>query len=209
MVLKYFSPHSAEPQNTVGTTIQAIKYAINMGAQIINYSSGGYHFDEQEQMAIHAAQKAGILFVAAAGNDRRNIDSINYYPASYSLNNILSVGASDQKGRMLAFSNFGQRSVDLVAPGKDISSTLPKGRYGLRSGTSQAAAFVSGAAALILKKNPKRSPKMVIQALLAISHKTPEELAKTRFQVSLNQFHSFDHFRQASSFHIKKSPKFG
>ncbi len=133
--------------------IEAILYASNHGAKVMNasFQSEGYCIAERDMIA--AAGTAGILFVAAAGNDGNNNDTNPSYPASYNLSNIISVAATDQYDRRVSFSNFGPNSVDVGAPGVNILSTIPLDKeYGtldLFAGTSMAAPHVTGLAGLL------------------------------------------------------------
>jgi hypothetical protein len=102
------------------------------------------------KQAIEDANKAGILFVAAAGNQTMNNDLTPTYPANYDVENILSVAAIDNRGGLAPFSNYGQKTVHVAAPGVNIFSTVLGGKYDSYSGTSMAAPHVSGIAALIL-----------------------------------------------------------
>ncbi len=149
MVLKYFDPQVPGADN-LRNTIKCIHYAIDQGAQIINYSGGGLEYSQAEHDAVDEARKKGILFVAAAGNERSDSDKIPYYPADYGLDNIISVTAFNPSQEVLPSSNWGTSSVDIAAPGQNILSTLPGNSYGFMTGTSQATAFVSGAAALVM-----------------------------------------------------------
>ena len=141
--------------NGIGTTanaIRAINYAVNNGARIINASWGGGPFSQALYDAISAAERAGVMFVAAAGNDSMNTDdpaNLPHYPSSYALDNLIAVGSSDETDSLSVFSNYGNVSVDLLAPGTSIMSTLPNNQYQTLSGTSMAAPFVSGALAVI------------------------------------------------------------
>ncbi|MBL7672328.1 MAG: S8 family serine peptidase [Bdellovibrionaceae bacterium] len=153
MILKYFDPKTPATDN-LKNTVNSIKYAIKMGANVINYSGGGLEFSQEEHDAVAEAQKNGILFVAAAGNEKSNSDKIHYYPADYKLSNIISVTAYDPSMEVLASSNYGVETVDLAAPGQNILSTLPGNSYGYMTGTSQATAFVSGAVVLIMANQP-------------------------------------------------------
>lgn len=125
---------------------QAIQYATANGADVTNNSWGGGAFS----MAIYNAILAGRLFVAAAGNNTNNNDISPFYPATYNLNNIISVAATDHNDNLAWFSNYGATTVDLAAPGVNIYSTLPGTNYGYSSGTSMAAPHVAGAAALMV-----------------------------------------------------------
>ncbi len=147
MALKYYDSGSAG-YNNLSNTVRAIQYAVQNGAQIINYSGGGADPAAPERQAVEEARKKGILFVAAAGNDGHSNDHSPYYPASYATENIIGVASVNRTNQLLPSSNFG-RTVSLAAPGLSILSTLPDGRFGTMSGTSQATAFVTGAAALL------------------------------------------------------------
>lgn len=154
MILKYYSPKSSGQKN-LQNTIQAFQYAIKNGAHIINYSGGGSEFSKEEFKAIREAEAKGILVVAAAGNEKQDTAVQPYYPASYDLSNIISVAALTSSKRLVDSSNYGKNKIDIAAPGYQIYSTLPNGRYGYMTGTSQATAFVTGVAALTLSKYGK------------------------------------------------------
>jgi thermitase len=149
MTLKYFDPLIPGSDN-LKNTIKAINYAVKMGANIINYSGGGLEYSQDEFEAVASARKKGILFVAAAGNEKSNSDKIPYYPADYNLDNIISVTAFNPAVEVLSSSNWGTESVHIAAPGQNVISTLPGNAYGFMTGTSQATAFVTGGAALIM-----------------------------------------------------------
>jgi len=107
--------------------IEAIQYAIDQGARIVNCSFGGAAFSLAEEDAFAALKTIGGLAFCAAGNSAQNSDSVPNYPASYPLDNIVSVAASGSDDRLASFSNWGAASVDLMAPGMDIYSTIPAG----------------------------------------------------------------------------------
>ena len=150
MPIQIFSSSGAPASNFA--IAQAIQYATANGADLTNNSWGGGAFS----MAIYTAIQAGRLFVAAAGNNAQNNDITPFYPATYNLNNIISVEATDHNDNLAWFSNYGATTVDLAAPGVNIYSTLPVGgslmgsNYGYSSGTSMAAPHVAGAAALMV-----------------------------------------------------------
>lgn len=155
MPLKYYD-NSGAGFNNLANTVRAIQYATKNGANIINYSGGGSDPAASEKAAIEDANKKGILFVAAAGNDGHNNDSTPYYPASYGLDNIIGVASLNKQNQLLPSSNYG-KTVQVAAPGLSILSTLPEGKYGTMSGTSQATAFVTGTAALLSNQMKTKS----------------------------------------------------
>jgi subtilisin family serine protease len=187
MTLKYFDPNSPG-MNNLENTVKSIHYAVENGARIINYSGGGLEFSKQEKEAIEKAQKKGILFVAAAGNERSNSDKKKYYPADYELSNIISVTAIDPDKNVLPSSNYGIITVDIAAPGKRIYSTLPKGRYGPMTGTSQATAFVSGVAALLMAHNPDFDANQVAKYIKQTGDVMESLKGKTRYNRKLNSY---------------------
>ncbi len=167
MAVRYYSDSASGAEN-LSNTIKALNYAVDNGANIINYSGGGAEFSAAEKKAIERAEAKGILVVAAAGNEYENTDENGntYYPAGYGLTNIISVAATNIHNKLLPSSNWGMKHVHVAAPGENIYSTLPKGHYGYLTGTSQATAFVSGLAALILSENPKLKPTQVREIVM-------------------------------------------
>lgn len=134
--------------------VNAIYYAVDMGADVINASFGSYSYSETMYVAIAYANYRGVLFVAAAGNETNDNDLNPVYPASYDLPNIISVAASDQDDQFATFSNYGATSVDVVAPGNHTLSTWPTYvqplGYETIEGTSMATPHVAGLAALLM-----------------------------------------------------------
>ena len=153
MPLRFLGPDGGYTDDA----ILAIIYATDNGADIMSNSWGGGWYSVALENAISAANDAGVLFVAAAGNSRTNTDRRPHYPSSYDVANIISVAATDRYDNLASFSNYGLNSVDLGAPGVYIASTYPGDSYYYMSGTSMAAPHVAGAAALIMAQNPGMS----------------------------------------------------
>ncbi|HON07973.1 MAG TPA: S8 family peptidase, partial [Verrucomicrobiota bacterium] len=130
--------------------VECINYAINKGAKIINASWGSTNYSSTLQTAFNKARSAGIIVVVSSGNDSRNNDITPSYPASYNLDNIISVLATDFNDEIADYSNYGATSVDVGAPGSSIISTffLNDSSYIYLSGTSMSSPHVAGICAL-------------------------------------------------------------
>jgi thermitase len=170
--------------------IEAINYATIMKAQVINMSSGVGEFSQAMSDAIKAAQNAGILFVAAAGNTGVDADTTPSYPASYALPNVISVAATDNQDRLATFSDYGIQTIHLAAPGVDIYSTILGGKYATYSGTSMAAPLVSGVAALLLSQEPTLSVSAIKDRLMKSSDPIPSLHRKVISQGRLNAYNA-------------------
>ncbi|UOQ67364.1 S8 family peptidase [Hymenobacter volaticus] len=143
----------------------AIRYAVDNGASIINMSFGKYYSPQREAVedAIQYAEKKGVLLVHSAGNESQDIDTDVEFPSPVYLNgkripNMITVGATARlnDNHMVAeFSNYGKKNVDVFAPGNQIYSTLPGQEYGNKSGTSMASPVVVGIAAVLKSYFPK------------------------------------------------------
>jgi len=164
MALKFMD---ANGSGYTSDAIRAIDYAISHGAKILNNSWGGNLPDSQLQAAIARAQSAGVIFVVAAGNESANDDVTPSYPTQYgkTLNNVVSVAATDQNDRLASFSNYGPTTVMIGAPGNSIYSTIPGGGYGIKSGTSMATPMISGALALLWDAHPTWTYSQIINKL--------------------------------------------
>lgn len=175
---------------TTANAILAVDYMTDLKARhnlkmvATSNSWGGGGFSQGLKDAIDRAGAAGILFVAAAGNNGRNADVSPSYPAAYDSDNIISVANITSNGGLSGSSNYGATSVDIGAPGTGVWSTLPgrfkfQSKYGSYSGTSMAAPHVSGAAALYLSLNPGATAAQVKAAILDSATPTPSLAGKT------------------------------
>jgi subtilisin family serine protease len=133
---------------------------------VISASWGSTSRSKALEDVIRAAGDAGILFVAAAGNNGTDNDKRPHYPSNYDLPNVISVAALDNTDSLTSFSNYGIKTVHIAAPGKDILSTWLNDEYREASGTSMATPQVSGVAALIISANPNISVAKLRDRLL-------------------------------------------
>ncbi len=152
---------------TTATLVAGLRYALSNGARVINMSLNGADRSLALEEAIAAAEAQGVLVVTSAGNDGADRDSVPSYPASIASPAVVSVASSNRSGRLGFGSAYGASSVDIAAPGDNILTTDPGGRFGTHSGTSFAAAYVSGAAALLAAAQPAASGAQLRRALLA------------------------------------------
>jgi subtilisin family serine protease len=117
--------------------VRALDYAVANGARVVNASWGGPQAgaDPTLSAAVGRARAAGVVIVAAAGNNAANTDAALFYPAGYTVqfDNVVSVAATDGADNLAAFSNYGPRSVTIAAPGLDVNSTLPAAGTGSRA----------------------------------------------------------------------------
>lgn len=134
--------------------IRGINYASKNGARITSNSWGG---GEANPAIKEAFARSSALHIMAAGNSSDNNDETPHFPSSYDLPNSIAVAATDRNDELCYFSCYGEKSVDIAAPGEDIYSTIPGGGYGNKSGTSMATPHVSGAAGLLLAMDPTMS----------------------------------------------------
>ena len=150
----------------------AIRYAVDNGAKIINMSFGkAYSFNKTiVDDAVKYAESKDVLLIHAAGNDNQNNDKSKNFPNAIYENGEkcktwIEVGASDRDQNPATFSNYGKKSVDVFAPGVKIYSTLPSNKYKDNSGTSMASPVVAGVAALVWSYYPTLSAIEIKQAL--------------------------------------------
>src|SRR5262249_5431256 len=149
LAIHAFSPDAQHPQQaTTQNIIAGIDLAIAKGARIINMSFAG-PYDPMLQLALKKARDKGVVLIAAAGN--MGPQSPPLYPAADE--NVIAVTAVDENDKMMPQANQGPH-VALAAPGVNVIETAPQATYNFTTGTSVAAAHVSGVAALILERNP-------------------------------------------------------
>jgi len=155
---------SSGAESTSFVVLKALNYAVQQNAQIINMSFAG-PADPLVQQALGVAFARGIVLVAAAGNAGPNSPPL--YPAADS--HVIAVTATDSGDHLFAQANRGPQ-VAVAAPGVDILMPAPEDKYQVNSGTSFAAAYVSGVAALLIDRNPGITPDGVRAALTATAH---------------------------------------
>lgn len=148
---------------------EAIMYAAQMGADVINCSWGGPGGSPSEQDIINTAVSMGSVVVVAAGNDGTFIDRYPTYPSSYK--NVINVGASAANDAVAGFTNYGN-SVTVYAPGSQILSTMPNNGYSKQDGTSFSTPIISGIVALLKAIHPNWTPMQFMRQLRATADKS-------------------------------------
>ena len=161
MALKVFRPNGYGYTNDILEALDYVAQKIDEGEKIVainaSYGGSGGSQDDAVNKAIKNLGKKGVVFVAAAGNDSKDIDKDPVYPAAYDASNIIAVAASDQDDKLASFSNYGKKNVDVAAPGTNILSTYPEDKYAYLQGTSMATPQVTGEVALITAYDPTLS----------------------------------------------------
>jgi len=171
--------------------VEAYNYLLVMKIKISNHSYGGYGKREAENEALLALERAGHLFVTSAGNDNCNVDGdfcdiqkngktkrIDLkekpsFPGAGPFSNILNVGSSNIKGNRSKFSNYGNKSVDLFAPGSNIVTLQPNNGYKYSDGTSYSSPLVAGVCAMLWGRNPSWTYVKVIEEVMRTVKQNP------------------------------------
>lgn len=161
----------------------AIIYAVNNGAKVINMSFGKDYspYKKAVNAAVKLAQDNGVLLVHAAGNSYQDNDKSSNFPNrtlhGKEAKNWIEVGASSYKADSAlpaGFSNYGKKSVDIFAPGVNINSTIPNNKYSPASGTSMATPVVSGIAALVLSYVPNLTCEELKSIIINTTNRFPK-----------------------------------
>ncbi|MBR2536239.1 MAG: S8 family serine peptidase [Hyphomicrobium sp.] len=163
--------NSAAQSHTLAI-LKSLDWAALNGARVVNMSFAGPN-DVLLGQAIAAAVKHGVTIVAAAGN--AGPDAPPAYPGAYP--NVIAVTAIDDKDALYQSANRGTY-IAVAAPGVDIIGASPNGGYDMSSGTSMAAAHVSGVAALLLEQNPKLTPRNILDRLSKSARQPPRLIAE-------------------------------
>ncbi len=156
----------AEGSGFVTDIADAIDYAIDIKATVVNMSLSGPDPSRLTRNAITRMEQAGILLTASAGNDGADNAIFPNYPADYENPNIISVASTDWDDQLSEFSSFNAVSVDVAAPGGLILSTVPGNNYESLDGTSMSAPHVAGLVALIKSINPQFDSNQIKQTIL-------------------------------------------
>lgn len=156
----------------------AIRYAVDNGAKILNMSFGKPVSPGKNVVwdAFKYAESKGVLLVKAAGNENEDIAEHQYFPTNFKstedekpfINNMIVVGSNTNDSNALksSFSNYDKKMVDVFAPGSEIYSTVPDGKYEYLQGTSMASPVVAGASAVLLAYMPNLKPEQIIESLV-------------------------------------------
>ena len=177
---------------TLEDAVKGIEYGTKLGLTLTSNSWGGGGYSETMAAAIAEAESKSVLFIAAAGNSSADNDSDPHYPSTYTHSNVIAVAATDHNDEMASFSCYGAESVDIGAPGVDILSSIPDGKYTKYSGTSMATPHVAGAAALVKAAFPELNGMQIKARLLNGADQIPALQGKTTTGGRLNLANSLE-----------------
>jgi len=193
-----------------GSTADAIKcinYFVDLklngvDIRMTNNSWGGGGFSQGLSDAVTASENAGMLFIAAAGNDGTDNDAIASYPSNLPHESVIAVANTTRNDTLAGTSQWGLTTVDLGAPGSAILSTTPNNTYSTYSGTSMAAPHVTGAAALVLSVNPELTSAQLKELLLSTGDNVDALVGKTVTGKRLNVFNAIQDADPTPSFRL-------
>ncbi len=160
MPLKVFGTEDSTPSSIVA---EAIKYASDNGADVINLSLGGEGYSYDEQEAINYANMRNVAVVAAAGNEKLNLENCDFSPGG--LDGVITVSAMTSNGNLASYSNYGEGVVEFTAPGSSINGAKVGGGYCKKSGTSMATPHVAAVYALSKAVHPDMTTNEITVAL--------------------------------------------
>ncbi|HYI81235.1 MAG TPA: S8 family peptidase [Thermoleophilaceae bacterium] len=177
---------NAKGRGSTSDAIAAIQYAVEQGFKIVNGSFGSSSKSSALHDVVDYAQDHEVLLVFAAGNNGQNIDKHPQYPAAYTDSNILAVAATTDEDKLASFSNWGSSGVDVAAPGDTILSTYLGGGYKNLSGTSMAAPYAAGVAAMLRKQESGATYGQLRKAIREKVDKPPALKGKVVYNGRLN-----------------------
>lgn len=205
MPLKFLDASGA---GSTTDAINAIYYAVNQGASIINNSWGGPQYSAALNEALAYAYEHEVALVAAAGNLGTNNDVSPFYPSSFDIPSLVSVAATTRSDTLAKFSNFGANSVHVGSPGVAIMSTFPENNYVVASGTSMAAPIVSGILALMKREQPAMNGYVLKTLLLKSLERSPSLSGKVRTGSRVNSFLAVEQAKNSIGIDPKAQPSY-
>ncbi|HEU4872448.1 MAG TPA: S8 family peptidase, partial [Pyrinomonadaceae bacterium] len=149
----------------IANAVEAIDYAVAHGAQVINLSWGTVGQSIALKQAIERALRRGVVVVCSAGNSGQDLDTSPYYPASFSLKDLITVAATDNLDQLTTWSNWAARKVTVAAPGTNILTTQRGGGYWSVTGTSAAAPLVTGIVGLLKSSRPAINAPLIAKLI--------------------------------------------
>jgi len=182
MTLKAFS----EKTSDVEFSVEAIYYAVDNGAKVINCSWIEYKHSPELDTAIDYAKANNVIVVGAAGNEGKDLTLRRRYLMEYE--SVIRVANISSNGRLAQRSNYSKTKVDIAAPGSTIYSTVPGSKYQYKSGTSMAAPFVSGAISLLFSIYPDFESSLVKDRIMATGKKKGHYNRKIKSKKRINVY---------------------
>lgn len=190
------APFISDTAGSLADAVNALNYVASRNVRIINASWGGSRCVVNALKSTFENLNArGILVVVAAGNDGKDLDQSADYPASFNMPNQITVAASTVLDYMSSWSNSSFNFVHIAAPGESIYSTTPGNTYQSFQGTSMAAPFVSGAAALLMSAVPRATAYQIKDALIRSADVVPAHEFRVQSRGRLNVKKALDYLR--------------
>ncbi len=183
-------------EGSVASAVMGIEDALMMRADILNLSWGMNSYSQLFYVMIQKTAREEAFVAAATGNDSANSDHENpSFSAAFDLPNLLSVASVGTKGELSTYSNYGHKQVHIAAPGEAILTTKPRGEYETASGTSMAAPFVAGIAALLKAQDPKMTSVEIRNRILRSSRMLRSLHGRVKSGGLVNAFHALSDTR--------------
>ncbi|MBI3924535.1 MAG: S8 family serine peptidase [Armatimonadetes bacterium] len=176
-------------RGSIADAIKGLAYAEQQGARI---TMNGWGTDVQNQALFEVMKASSALHICAAGNDGYDNDTRPIHPASFPLDNVIAVAATDHNDQFIKFSNRGHNSVDLAAPGRKVYSLTLDNEYKLLGGTSTAAAHVAGVAALIASRYPEATNDQIRTRIFSGVDPLPKNSDRVATGGRLNAFKALE-----------------
>jgi subtilisin family serine protease len=172
--------------------LKSIDYATRMGVKIMNISTAGEGYDRDLHNALRRAEAKDILVVVSSGNDGDSNDKYGIYPANFEMDNLMTVGSTDQSGKWWENANYSPTKVHIAAPGENLWGAWPDGKWYTGNGTSFSTPIVAAIAGLVRSVNPQLTAAQTKQILMRTASVIPALKSKCASSGIVNAFRAVE-----------------